>query len=169
MTEDQKDPTIEGHKKFGPDLCMLAWELIEKPDRTPEENDLMLNAVHASAFHWSQLEGHIDDQKWKHSFAIAHNQITYAYIEIGNVAQSLYHANRCLEYFNKYGEGGFPIAYGYECLAKAYDLAGDVKKRNEAIKTAIEKGNMIPEEQFRTSFFEELAKVKGYEEIKGGM
>lgn len=161
------DPTIEAHKKFGPDLYNLAWELIEKPDRTTEETDLMLQATHGSAFHWAKMEGHIDEKRWKDSFAISHNQIAFAYIQVGNAERALYHANRSLEYFNKYGEGGFPIAYCYECLARVYDLAGDVNKRNEAIKTAIEKGNMIPEEQFRTSFFEELAKVKGYEEVRG--
>ena len=163
--ENDEQKIIDGHKKFGPDLCMLAWELIEKKDRTPEESDTMLNAVHASAYHWSQLKGHVDDNRWKHSFAISHHQIALVYVEIGNATQALYHAHRCLEYFQKYGVGGFPDAYGYDVLARAYNLIGDVKNRNDAIRKAIDAGNRIEEKQFRDSFFAELAQVQGYEDI----
>lgn len=165
MTELSNDIISQTHLIFGPDLYMKTWELLEKKDRTPEETDELLHTAHASAYHWSKLEGLVDDEKWRHSFAIAHNQLTYVYIELGNAFQAYYHAKRCLDYFEKYGEGGFPKAYGYECLARTYDLIGDSRNRDDAIRKAIEAGNKIEDEQFRTSFFEELAGVRGYEDV----
>jgi len=169
MTEEIKDITIEGHKKFGPDLYMRTWELMEKENRTPDENDEMIQCAHASLYHWTHLKGHIDDEKWRNAFAIGHSQISYAYLEVGNAERALYHAQRCLEYFEKYAAGGFPDAYGYDNLAKAYDLAGETEKRDEATRKAIEAGNKIEDENFRNSFFEELSTVGGYEEVKAGM
>ena len=169
MTDQDKDISIDGHKLFSGTLYMLAGELIEKEDRTPEESDTMIQAAHASAYHWAQLKGHIDEERWIQSFAVGQSIINYAYLEIGDAGRALYHAKRCLEYFDKYGVQGFPDAYGYDGLAKAYDMAGDTKNRDDAIKKAIEAGNKIEEDNFRASFFEELAKVNGYDEIKGGM
>ena len=110
MSENIKDEIMKAHHELGPELYMRAWELIEKKDRTPEETDEMMHVVHGSAYHWSKTKGQVDDDRWKHSFAINHSQITYAYIEIGNAQQALYNAKRCLDYFEKYGEGGYPKA-----------------------------------------------------------
>jgi hypothetical protein len=165
MNNDKDDITIPAHKKFAVDLYNLAWDLIEKKTRTPEETEMMLQAAHGSAYHWSQLEGNVDEERWRHSFAISHHQISLAYHEAGNAERALYHAKRSLEYFAKYGVGGFPDAYGYECLAKAYNLAGDIKNRDESLRKGIEAGNRIKEDEFRKSFFDELSSVTGYDMI----
>jgi len=44
----------EEHKKFAVALFNLTWSLLDKKDRTREEDDKMLNAAHASRFHWGR-------------------------------------------------------------------------------------------------------------------
>ena len=42
------------HKKLGIELFNYTWELLEKPQRTREEDDTMMHAAHASRFHWGK-------------------------------------------------------------------------------------------------------------------
>ena len=45
---DEKAP----HKQFADDLFNQTWNLIDKQDRSPAETDRMINAAHASRYHW---------------------------------------------------------------------------------------------------------------------
>ena len=46
MTE--KEASIEEHKKLAINLFNLTWSLLDKKDRTREENDKMVHAAHAT-------------------------------------------------------------------------------------------------------------------------
>ena len=48
MTGDQ---TVN-HRAIGIDLFNRVWELMDKQDRSVEEDDAMLHMAHASAHHW---------------------------------------------------------------------------------------------------------------------
>ena len=45
------------HKKLGIELFNYTWELLDKPQRTREEDDTMIHAAHASRFHWEKAGG----------------------------------------------------------------------------------------------------------------
>ena len=49
MTDQEK---LETHKRLGVELFNLTWDYIEKEDRSPVEQDRMINAAHASRYHW---------------------------------------------------------------------------------------------------------------------
>lgn len=53
--ENNKFTLEECHKKFAIELNNLVWGLLSKLDRTSKENDEMINASHASLFHWSKI------------------------------------------------------------------------------------------------------------------
>jgi len=36
-------------------LFNLVWSLLDKKDRTKEEDDKMIHAAHASRFHWGEI------------------------------------------------------------------------------------------------------------------
>lgn len=44
-----EDPTL--HRQLGIDLFNHTWELLDKPNRTRDEDDAMIHAAHASRFH----------------------------------------------------------------------------------------------------------------------
>jgi hypothetical protein len=54
LSEKKKYPEKE-HKKFAVDLFNLTWSLMNKKDRTKEEDDKMIHAAHASRFHWGEI------------------------------------------------------------------------------------------------------------------
>ena len=44
--------TPEEHRRLGVELYNGTWALIERENRTPDEDDEMLHRAHASAYHW---------------------------------------------------------------------------------------------------------------------
>lgn len=48
----------QAHKFFSADCFSNTWELIDKADRTPEEDEQMLLLAMASLWHWTQREDH---------------------------------------------------------------------------------------------------------------
>ena len=45
----------ETERRLGVDLFNKTWTLMEKTDRTLEEDDEMIHCAHASAYHWLQV------------------------------------------------------------------------------------------------------------------
>ena len=42
------------HRQLGVDLYNPTWKLLEQKNRTRDDDDEMLNATYASAYHWSR-------------------------------------------------------------------------------------------------------------------
>jgi hypothetical protein len=49
------DAGREPHRQYAMGRFNLVWELLDKTDRTPEEDDRMVHAAHASRFHWGGI------------------------------------------------------------------------------------------------------------------
>ena len=43
------------HRQLGVDLFNGTWKLLDKPDRTADEDALLIHMAHASAYHWLQV------------------------------------------------------------------------------------------------------------------
>ena len=48
--------SAKAHQHFSAHCFNSAWELIDKPERTPEENEQMIQRTMASLWHWTQRE-----------------------------------------------------------------------------------------------------------------
>lgn len=42
---------MEFHKKMAVELFNATWDLMDKKDRTKEDNDAMIHSAHASRYH----------------------------------------------------------------------------------------------------------------------
>ncbi|HEY6408477.1 MAG TPA: hypothetical protein VIY29_13505 [Ktedonobacteraceae bacterium] len=147
MAEDTPVLTTEHewHKKFALDLNHLVWTLLDKADRTPAENDNMINAAHASHFHWDELGTAV---RTRGEWLIAH---VYAVLE--QPEATLYHAQRCLNLCHEANIKDFDIAYGYEAMARAYALLGRKEDCEAYLKQAQEAGEHIQDKEDREIFF----------------
>jgi hypothetical protein len=47
--------TADIHKKLGVSLFNKVWNLIDLKTRNEEETEMMVNAAHASLYHWRQV------------------------------------------------------------------------------------------------------------------
>ena len=165
MVENEKEFPLDEHKKFAIELFNYAWGLHDKTDRTQDESDEMIFAANASAYHWYKLKGHIDETRWLQSTPRSHNQLANVYIALNRAEPALYHANRCVELCKEREIGDFDIAFGYECLARAYNLTGDTVNRDLNLRLAHDAGGGISSEEDRKFFLSELKKAPGYSEI----
>jgi hypothetical protein len=107
----------EAHQKFAKDLFNFTWTLIEKQDRSRDDDDTMVHAAHASRFHWGKVgkPEQILCGEW---------QIARVYAILGRGEQSLYHAQRSLDKCREHGIGDFYLASAYEGLARASRVLG---------------------------------------------
>jgi hypothetical protein len=111
------------HRQLGKDLYNHTWTLIESADRTPEQDDEMVLATHASAYHWSKGGGTLANA------ARGHWQIARVYATLGRGEPALWHARRSLALAEAAVTAGvaddWDIPAALEGLARAQAVAGD--------------------------------------------
>ena len=163
MSENRQIDELQAHKVFSGDLYNLAWELLDKgKERTELEDEEMLFASYGSAYHWHKLKGAIDEDRWKQSRPIAHDQLSRVNVELGNYEMALYHASRALYWCEKSGIRDLWLAFAYERLAVANHHLGLISERDKYLKAAEEAAKGIIIEQDRNYYMGELAKDPGY-------
>jgi len=167
MNDKEKEFPLDEHKKFAVEFFNHAWGLYDKAGRTADEDDEMIFAANASAYHWLMLKGHIDETRWLQATPRSHNQLANVYIALERAEPALYHANRCVELCVERNIADFDIAFGYECLARAYHVAGDTENRDSNLKLAIKAADGIAGEKDKEFFLVELKKAPGFSELDG--
>jgi hypothetical protein len=152
MTVEHKGTEQGSHKKFAVDLFNLVWDLLDKGERTREEDDRMLHAAHAPRFHWGEIGTPLEFERreW---------QISRVYAVLNRPQAAIYHAQRCLDICTANQIGDFDIAFAYEALARAYAIAGESEKSREVIRLAEQVGEQIEDESNREYFLNELGTV----------
>ena len=95
-----------------------AWALLDKEDRTPEEDLLLVHTAHASRLHWEAVG---DDQRR----AVGEWQVARVYSTLGRQEPALVHARRALELAQRPGVEAWVAASAYEGLARALLVSGD--------------------------------------------
>lgn len=153
MTTQQPTSEHAEHKTFAVNLFNLVWDLLDKEDRTPDEDDRMLHAAHASRFHWGEIGTPLEFERGEW-------QISRVYAVLHRPQAALHHAQRCLEICQANEIGDFDLAFAYEALARAHAVAGDVDKGKAYLAQAEKAGANIEDENTREYVFSELADVE---------
>jgi len=110
----------ESHAHFAHAFNLETWQLLQKENRTPEEEERMIGAAHASHCHWQAVGGVVEAQRglWL---------VSHVYAELGLGEPSLRYAHRCLQLTDRHPEQmqDFDRAYAFEGMARAAAVAGD--------------------------------------------
>jgi DNA-binding transcriptional MerR regulator len=113
----------ETERRLGVDLFNKTWTLMEKPDRTREEDDEMIHCAHASAYHWMQVgtPANRSRSEW---------QCSRVHAILGHVDAALGLARLCLELVeaNPDDMKDWDLPAAYEAMARAYMVAGNVEE-----------------------------------------
>jgi hypothetical protein len=122
-------PTFDlqaAHHHFAADCFNLAWNFIDKPARTSEEDDEMLLLSLTSTWHWLQ---HADRSPT--NLSVSYWQNARVFTLLGQVENARHFALRCLQVSQGEGIAPFYLGYAYEALARTEMLAGDREKMKE--------------------------------------
>jgi hypothetical protein len=144
--------TETDHRRLGVDLFNHTWSLLDKADRTKLEDDEMLNAAHASAYHWSRVG-------MPENFARSEWQLSRVNAVLGRGEAALYHAQRCLDHCLENGIGDWDLAFAYEALARAHRVAGNDEDYRRNLERAREAGAAIAEDEERQLLDRDLAEL----------
>jgi hypothetical protein len=137
--EAELDITL-GHKKFAAAAFNHAWDFIDLKVRTDEEVRQMLDAAHASSWHWR----HRDDATPQNR-SIADWQLSRVHALAGNGAIALDYGNLSLVTASESGLS-FYIGYAYEAIARANWVLGNLDDARAALAAANESLDQIPDE-----------------------
>ena len=124
------------HKYFSAHCFNRAWDLIDKSERTPEEDEQMIHLSLASQYHWSQREDSSST-----TASIGFWQTSRIYALIGQVDNARRYGQLCLEASQEEGVSPFFLGYAYEALARAEAAGGN----KQAMKAFLDQANSAAE------------------------
>jgi hypothetical protein len=147
-----EDVIPEQRRRLAVELFNRVWTLLRKENRTPEEDDEMVHAAHASRFHWGEI-GTVANR------ARGEWQISRVYATLGRAEPALYHARRCLELCEAHPEQieDWDLPVAHEALARAYGVGGDREEAARHAERARELGDLIEDEEDRRVLLQDLA------------
>ena len=142
----------EAHQYFAIQAFNSAWELIDKTDRTPDDENEMLERAFSSRWHWGFVGG--PEQTMTGDWQIAH---CAALIGLGVLSQV--YAERALRTCEHEGWGDWQRASMLEGVARAHAAAGDKSGHAKYYALAQEAVAAIAGEQDRALIASQLATV----------
>jgi hypothetical protein len=140
------------HKKLGVDLFNGTWALMDKANRTPDEDALMIHMAHASAYHWLQVGA-------PENFARSHWLCSRMYTVLGRSEPALYHAKLVLDICARNDIGDWDLAFAYEALARAYAVAGNSAESSRWLTKARAASADITGDEDRDLLLSDLATI----------
>ena len=146
---DVKGISQENHKALGIALYNYVWTFLEMTERTDAENETMVNATHASRYHWGKVGT-------PREFSIGEWQISRVYSVLGWAEPALFHGRRALRYCEANGLGDFMLAYSYEAIARAAAVGNDAALYRATMRIANSAVEGIAEEDDRAMFVQDL-------------
>lgn len=157
MTSSGMSTFEDAHPYFAKQLNAKVWELLQKPDRSKSEDELMIHAAHASRYHWLSAGTGLNHQR-------AEWLIAHVYTVLGFPESALRHAKRCLELTGEYSDlmKDYDRAYAQECMARAYALAGNLEEGKKYFAKAEQAGQAISKDGEKNIFMNDFRGGKWY-------
>jgi hypothetical protein len=141
-------------RDLGIDLFGRVWELLDKGDRSSDENAEMLAAAFASRWHWGQAA-----EATKENLAIGDWQVAHVASQLGHGSVALEYATRALAAADAEGWGDWQRASMLEGMARACAAVGDTAGRAKYFAEASAALETIVEAEDRELIASQLATV----------
>ena len=114
MSENKNFTEAEAQLHFAKQFNGKIWELLEKPKRTLDEDELLVDYTHASLAHWRAAGTgvHLQRGVW---------MLARVYTVLGNAQMAIQYAERCIELTDQHKAllSDFDFAFANECMARA--------------------------------------------------
>lgn len=140
------------HKHFSTHCFNESWKLIDKENRSDEENEEMVHYAMASLFHWSKREDCTDRHK-----SIGCWQVSRCYALAGGHEQAERYGKLCLEFSEK--EEPFYLGYAHETLARVHGLNGNTDLKDKHLQIAKELCHQIKDKEKKELLEADLSNI----------
>lgn len=138
-----KEPTFDteaAHKHFSAQCFNETWSLLDKEERTAEEDEQMIRLSLASTWHWTQR-----DDCTPTNMSVGYWQTSRVYATLGQADNARRYGQLCLEASQGEGVGPFYLGYAYEALARAESVVGDKDKMQGFLQQARRIADTVPD------------------------
>jgi hypothetical protein len=135
------EETTAWHRKFAAAGNNRAWDLSVQT-RNPAEDEEMLNAAHASAWHWTKVGSELNRMRATMLLAEVHSLLGYG-------QSALAYAEEMREYFLRVGAPDWETAFVHAIHAHAASAAGEGVKHRASYESAVVALGEISNEQER--------------------
>ena len=149
-TDTGLDPKAE--RQVAVALFNRVWSLLEKESRTPDEDDQLVHAAHASTYHWMQVGTAVNHARGEW-------QCSRVYAVLGRPEASRRHARRCLDICESHGLADFDLGFAYEALARAYAIDGDHDEAGRWLELARDAAADVAEDEDRDVLLSDLETI----------
>ena len=151
MIDQERYSLEEAQLKLAKDYNGRVWQLLEKTDRTPAEDEELVLAATASCYLWLQVGTGVHAQRAQ--WLLAH---IHAVLCDGDL--SMKHAVRCMELTiaNSSQMKDFDLAYAQEALARAHALQGNLVEARKFHDEALRLGHAISDAEDQQIFLSDL-------------
>jgi hypothetical protein len=144
----------KAHQYFAVSCFNETWNSIDQADRTPEDDETMLQLAMASAWHGSKRE----DQT-PQNVSIAYWLISRVHALCGRGGEAVRYGKLCLDASLKKGVAPFALAYAYEALARGESVLGNADRTRSFLAKARAVAEKLPDEDTRKMLLADLATI----------
>lgn len=130
----------EWHRRFAVDLFNHTWDLLEREERSEDENLEMLAAALASLHHWRQ----VGEPK---NLSVSDWQVARVLAVLDHPEAAMRFGARSLRLAEEHELGPFYAGYGHEALARAAAVAGDAAGRDRHLAEARALAELVESER----------------------
>ena len=142
------------HRYFSTHCYNDAFDLIDKRDRSLDDDMRMLHLSMASLWHWSQRQDCTST-----NLSIGYWQVARIYALLGQIDNARRYGQRCLEVSQTEGVEPFYMGFAYEALARAEAVAGDTLKRDGYLREAYAITERITSEEEKQMLVNDLRTI----------
>jgi DNA-binding transcriptional MerR regulator len=142
------------HRALAVRLFNATWELLERENRTRDDDDRMLHMAHASRFHWGEVGTAAQRARGEW-------QVSRVYCVLRRPEPALHHATRVVQVCLEHGIGDWDLGFGYEAIARAHAVAGNAGEARRATEQALAAARQIADDVDRDLLMGDLETIPG--------
>jgi hypothetical protein len=154
MSDEPNFDIEAAHRYFSTECFNRAWDLIDQEERTPAEEDEMLNLSIASLWHWTQRP-----DCTKKELSLGYWQVSRIYAITGRPENAVWYAERCLDVTEDAELPPFYLGYAYEALARAAMAGRNKRQAMEYIAQARALAQQEQSEEDRQLLLDDLGTI----------
>jgi hypothetical protein len=136
------------HRKIAKQCFNETWDLLEKKNRTPEDDRHMLLLAHTSRYHWGVVGN-------ASNLAVGEWQVSRVYADLKEPGPSLIFAKSALDLCLKNKLSGL-LPSAYEGMARAYATAHENQQARDYIAKARKELESIKDKEDKAIFTEQI-------------
>jgi hypothetical protein len=141
------------HQYFAADCFNKAWDLLDKLERSAEEDRLMVLLNQASIWHWLNRPDCRAD-----NLSVGYWQASRIQAVLGRADEARRQAEICLS--NSHELPPFYLGYAHVAFARAEFIAGHPDQGRKRLETALELAARVEDEEERRLFQNDLEALK---------